>query len=760
MKIPDSFLEPEVREGFYIPSAIKQAWAVSLQVLEEIDKICKKYNILYFADWGTLLGIVRHGGFIPWDDDLDITMKRKDYERFMAVAKKELPEGFSVVTYANQSNFRNFLGRIVAKDRICFDEDHLREHFGFPYIVGIDIFVLDYIYPDEEREKKRVELAKHILAVADGIEDGQFTITFVEPELRKIEKECGIKLKNRGDTHKLWIELYQQVEKLFSMVLEEEATELTRMMPDGLRGNKQLRMPKEYYDKQVWLPFEHILLPVPGRYDEMLRRRYGDYMKLVRDCGGHDYPFFEKQKQDLQAVLDFELPGYRYTGIVTGNREQGKENSLKEMLRQAYQELKKYAEILREGITAEVSAEEILPACQQLAIDMGTLIEQGRWEGHPTVSVLEEYCEAIYQLSQKDIGEGLEELDSVLAKLGKSLQKEILERREAVFLPYKASQWSYIESVWQAAVEDENCDVYVIPIPYFYKEYDGQLRDMQYEAEQFPEEVKLTRYDAFNFGLHYPDMIFIQNPYDEFDPIISVHTFFYSTNLKNYTEKLVYIPPFYLEEFEKENYREYHNMQYYCTVPGVVNADSVIVQSENMKQLYIEKLTEFAGEDTRELWKEKIQGLGSPKEDVQNPMQYGRQQTPEEWQSWIEKEDGKRKKVILYYTGLSSFIQYGERMLKKVQEVFRIFSENKEEVVLLWKPHGLIKTTLEQIEPELYHRYCQMEQEYLDRKLGILDTSSGTEPAVSICDGYYGDTSPIAQACRNMGKSVMLQQVE
>ena len=66
MKIQDSFLEPEVRDGFYIPSEVKQAWAVQLDLLAEIDRICKKYDIPYFADWGTLLGAVRHGGFIPW----------------------------------------------------------------------------------------------------------------------------------------------------------------------------------------------------------------------------------------------------------------------------------------------------------------------------------------------------------------------------------------------------------------------------------------------------------------------------------------------------------------------------------------------------------------------------------------------------------------------------------------------------------------------------------------------------------------------
>ena len=198
-------------------------------------------------------------------------------------------------------------------------------------------------------------------------------------------------------------------------------------------------------------------------------------------------------------------------------------------------------------------------------------------------------------------------------------------------------------------------------------------------------------------------------------------------------------------------------MQYYCTMPGVVNADKVIVQSENMKQLYVEKLTEFAGEDTRTIWEEKILGIGSPVEDIRNSLQNDNVNIPEEWRPFIEKKDGSRKKIILYYTGLSSFIQYGEQMIAKMKEVFRIFYENRENVVMLWKPHSLIKTTLEQLSPELYQGYGLLVKEYLDCKMGILDASINDELAVDICDVYYGDTSPLAQKFRNEGKIVMIQ---
>ena len=83
------FFRDEVRNGFYIPTAIKQAWAAELEVLQVIDQICAKHGIEYFAEYGTLLGAVRHGGFVPWDDDLDICMMREDYNRFRAVADRK-----------------------------------------------------------------------------------------------------------------------------------------------------------------------------------------------------------------------------------------------------------------------------------------------------------------------------------------------------------------------------------------------------------------------------------------------------------------------------------------------------------------------------------------------------------------------------------------------------------------------------------------------------------------------------------------------
>lgn len=89
--LPASFFEEETICDFLVTKERKKIWAVLLDMLIQVDRICRKHNLKYFMAFGSLLGVVRHNGFIPWDDDIDICMPRDDYEKFIVIARNELP---------------------------------------------------------------------------------------------------------------------------------------------------------------------------------------------------------------------------------------------------------------------------------------------------------------------------------------------------------------------------------------------------------------------------------------------------------------------------------------------------------------------------------------------------------------------------------------------------------------------------------------------------------------------------------------------
>ena len=119
------------------------------------------------------------------------------------------------------------------------------------------------------------------------------------------------------------------------------------------------------------------------------------------------------------------------------------------------------------------------------------------------------------------------------------------------------------------------------------------------------EKFKMKRFEEYDFLNNHPDIIYIQNPYDEYNRVVTVASFFYAKNLRKYTEKLVYIPFFTMDEIDTDKARQ--TMDYFCRVPGVVCSDLVLVQSENMRQAYISYLTELSGEEYRPIWEDKIQ---------------------------------------------------------------------------------------------------------------------------------------------------------
>ena len=419
------------------------------------------------------------------------------------------------------------------------------------------------------------------------------------------------------------------------------------------------------------------------------------------------------------------------------------------------------ARLLQEGRSAEVP--QLLIDSQDMAIAFGTHIEKLYGMQTQTVAALEQYCNALYQVSVELSEAALIGLAESIEQIQSIYNAEFPEKKEIVFMPYNASMWDSLESVWMAAKEDENCECYVVPIPYYDLDHNGCMKAFHYDGELYPDYVPITHYEAYDLELHHPDMIFIHNPYDECNTVTSIAPEFYSSRIKDFTDCLVYIPYFVLNEISLSDKEGVKQMKHFCTLPGVIYADKVIVQSEEMRQIYINeyiKAVETAGgEIGRKELEEKILGLGSPKFDKALHTKKEDLEIPEEWLRIIEKPDGSWKKIIFYNTSIAAFLQDSEQMLVKITDVLKTFKENKDDVALLWRPHPLMMSTIESMRPYLRETYQEIVRQYKEEGWGIYDDTSDMDRAVVLSDAYYGDPSSVLWVYERTGKQIMYQNV-
>ena len=779
MSVEETFLFDEVRCGFVVPAAIKQAWAAELEVLLEIDRVCRLHDITYYADWGTLLGTVRHGGFVPWDDDLDIVMKRADYQKFMDIAQFEMEEGFDVQTFRNQPDFWLFMGKVVNKNHFCFTKEHLRRFHNFPYIACVDIFVLDYVYKDPVKEEERKTICKYMLGIADGIVEGQIRDKDQEWHLQRLEQMTGQHYERIADPVTMGRYLYGEVEKRFTEVTEQESDHLVQMFPWGLKEAPHY-YPKEYYREPVYLPFEYTTIPVPPLYDKMLRERYGDYLKLIKDAGAHDYPFFEGQKKNLQKVLDFPLPSFQFDRSKierTQEELEYKQKSYKELGEECLQELFTLKEQIVDAIQAgkpEVAAEEI-SAGQQLAIDFGTMLEQVGYEKSEIVKCLEQYCEELYRLYQmyvtveseiqdEVVTEQYSDMDSMYTNLNKlsdimqimeqEWSQNVRAKKTVLFLITHSTEWENIRLLWKEKLESPDGVPYLVILPYYDKDYDGS--PMKWHMDEMAELAEFVDVDesrildmkqltAEYLELLHPERIYIQNPYDEWNPNISIPPLFYAANIRKYTDELIYVSPYGAGELYGKDSREYRNMQYYVTMPGVMYADRILLNSENKKKCYVKKLTEFAGEDTREAWEKKIQVWNT---EVNSGTQCEH-----------ETDGSTGKKRLLYGISLGTYMENPEATQRKIKDNLHIFEEYMDN----------IEVTVYLFPEKVSEAWMPVKDEISDLFLEIQGetgrTGSGwmlVEEYLRQCDryhAYYGDPMPVIMKFYEQKKPVMIQNM-
>lgn len=358
----------------------------------------------------------------------------------------------------------------------------------------------------------------------------------------------------------------------------------------------------------------------------------------------------------------------------------------------------------------------MLADCQDAAIAIGEALERDSSSHVHIISLLEDYCEEAFFISeaQEDIivQEKLFVLGGLLDKII-ILISEIPFTYQLVFMPYKASMWDSLESIWNACKEDKRCECYVIPIPYYEFNSNTNRWVYCYEGTQFPEEVPIINYEEFSLDQNHPDVAYIHNPYDDLNLVTRVEPKFYSRELKKFVNNLVYVPYYVTSGFISQDH---------LTLAVYQNMDYMVVQSEYAKS-FCEGMFYY----------DKILPLGSPKLDSVIKLCQEGVIIPELWKPLLEN-----KKVLMLNTSIGCFLQDGGVYLKKIKSLCNSIL-NQNNAALIWRPHPLLEATIKSMRPQLLPEYNELKSYFLENKIGILDYTSDISNTVAISDGYIGE---------------------
>ena len=294
------------------------------------------------------------------------------------------------------------------------------------------------------------------------------------------------------------------------------------------------------------------------------------------------------------------------------------------------------------------------------------------------------------------------------------VESEKFDKIKVLFLPYKAAMWDSMESIYRAAKENVECQVDVMPIPYFNIDGNRDVISMEYEGELFSKELRIVDYKSYYLEEECPDVIFIHNPYDQYNFVTQIHPDYYSENLKKYTKHLCYTP---YDIAIEETFNEV-----LCTMPGVQNAWRVFVQSETLRNRY----TKYNEED-------KVVCLGSPKIDsIVNGSHYRAHIS----EAWFEKIKGRQ--VFMLNTHLSRVIKADVLDLEFFKKLINYMKKNHD-IAVIWRPHPLIIQTIKSMNPMVLEAFQEIVKEFKDLPNGIYDDTADMHMAIEISDAYFGD---------------------
>jgi lipopolysaccharide cholinephosphotransferase len=285
--VKEDFLKEEVRNDYLVTTERKKVWTIVLDLMVEFDKVCKKHNIRYYLDGGSLLGAVRHGGFIPWDDDIDLAMPREDYERFIQLGKEFEEPYFLQTPFSDPESFYSF-AKVRNSNTTALN---IFKYQKFNHGIWISIFPLDVFPLTKEAEEAYSQICKLTY-------DNSTYMRMKNPYLDARNRNRIATYSGRDP-----FENFIEIQRLCSQFNGSDS-KYWGTLTITIREFKRKALLRKSYDTVILKKFESMQLPIPSGFDDVLVQEYGDYMKLppIGERDAHDDMFFDPDKPYIEYL--------------------------------------------------------------------------------------------------------------------------------------------------------------------------------------------------------------------------------------------------------------------------------------------------------------------------------------------------------------------------------------------------------------------------------------------------------------------------
>lgn len=302
-------------------------------------------------------------------------------------------------------------------------------------------------------------------------------------------------------------------------------------------------------------------------------------------------------------------------------------------------------------------------------------------EGEVLCPLFEQIKEQLKSVTCDQISSDSSLLQSIETYLRNGIEslENIEEQTAIVFFPYKVQMWGVFQTIYEEAAADPTCQVTVVPIPYYSIKENG-AKEFHYEGELFHDIVPITHYEKYQVQQEEPDIIYVHNIYDDFNTLTQVEKTYFTSNLKQYTRQLVYVP-YFVSSFLVHTQAE---PEFWFHLPTLQNVDKIVLAGNYLEQPAIDY----------GIPKEKLLSLGSPKLDTIVRTLQGDSNLPVEW----EKRLGNKK--VLFINTLYHVFEHWDTLIQLLD-----LTKKDPELAIIWRPHPLTENFLEQKIPQYVDTY-------------------------------------------------------